>query len=974
VLAPTPYDVARLPGFSVLVPHYGETILVAKQELMKDHLEVDTDHKSTTLIAFLVQYFAMEFETFVGRVHSTKDLAGSEAGLPTRRGTMKGHLDGNLELQLRIWSSRRMQTLWRTVEGMSLYHRALDMLMVVQHPNMSKEAREANIKSSFRLVVAMQRYAVFSDAEVEEAELLLTTLPESMAIAYIEEVHVSEEEAANRGIAFGSLRYYSSLVDASCDILPSGKRDPRVRVELPGFPILGNGKSDNQNHALIFTRGEFLQTIDANQEGYLEMALRIPAILKEFELPHDGAKHFDATKSTRRPAIIGFREHIFSNTGSLGDFAATSELVFGTMTQRVLTKPLRARMHYGHPDVMDKLQMMAQGGMSKATRGLNLSEDIFAGMDLTLRGGRVKFKEYFQVGKGRDLGFNSVLSFFAKVSSGTGEQSITRQSYRLGKRLPMSRLLGYYYAHVGYYFTQVWMYRTIKAFCFLAAFLALHETYGEGAGLVRFGRHADEAIVDENQVTIVATYGEVATIVVDTVFGPLYMAFLAMQVLPLLLVLLIEEGPMVAAKEIVVQTITLAPLFFVFQSKVIAYNFLREIALGGGGYIATGRGLATKRQGFGVLYRNYAESNIYDGAELLFFFVISLAAGPAWEFSWAWFVCMTLVFSSWMFAPWIFNPFQFSVAHTHEDRRDFWAWLASDDADGKPEASWLAWRRSRFEQRKTALKWLHLVPSCGIACALGSSILIEKLAASCLGDAALTWLGKAIVLSPLLSCLVLQLLLGMVDHADHFMTPMRSAALAFVLAIVELGVSVAILPGPVGFRTLACMFHKYLMHRVFIEFVSWASLPFLMAKRSDEKERSALHSAISRWVFSHHMVLDAGVAGCIFFVFTLLAYVPGIRTLHTLLLFRVLPATEDDRDKHEGTASVGHMLMEKDGELHHDHFDEARQSMNAGATPGASPMHGRDQKHRRSRNKTVISFLDSQQHPSTKKDDVKSRP
>ena len=39
------------------------------------------------------------------------------------------------------------------------------------------------------------------------------------------------------------------------------------RVKLPGNPVVGEGKPENQNHALIFTRGEHLQAIDMNQEG-----------------------------------------------------------------------------------------------------------------------------------------------------------------------------------------------------------------------------------------------------------------------------------------------------------------------------------------------------------------------------------------------------------------------------------------------------------------------------------------------------------------------------------------------------------------------------------------------------------------------------------------------------------------------------------------------------------------------------------
>jgi hypothetical protein len=37
------------------------------------------------------------------------------------------------------------------------------------------------------------------------------------------------------------------------------------KIKLPGPAILGEGKPENQNHAIMFTRGEGLQTIDMNQ-------------------------------------------------------------------------------------------------------------------------------------------------------------------------------------------------------------------------------------------------------------------------------------------------------------------------------------------------------------------------------------------------------------------------------------------------------------------------------------------------------------------------------------------------------------------------------------------------------------------------------------------------------------------------------------------------------------------------------------
>jgi callose synthase len=47
---------------------------------------------------------------------------------------------------------------------------------------------------------------------------------------------------------------------------------------------------------------------------------------------------------------------------------------------------------------------MAFGGMSKASKGVNLSEDIFAGFNWTLRGGTSSQADYIECGKGRDTG------------------------------------------------------------------------------------------------------------------------------------------------------------------------------------------------------------------------------------------------------------------------------------------------------------------------------------------------------------------------------------------------------------------------------------------------------------------------------------------------------------------------------------------------------------------------------------------
>lgn len=96
--------------------------------------------------------------------------------------------------------------------------------------------------------------------------------------------------------------------------------------------------------------------------------------------------------------------------GALGSFAAGTEFAFGTILQRTMTFPGRARFHYGHPDVWDKLWVMTRGGISKATRNLHVSEDVFGGFNAGLRGGKIAYRDYLSVGRWIPL-----CSFFTMV-------------------------------------------------------------------------------------------------------------------------------------------------------------------------------------------------------------------------------------------------------------------------------------------------------------------------------------------------------------------------------------------------------------------------------------------------------------------------------------------------------------------------------------------------------------------------------
>jgi callose synthase len=108
------------------------------------------------------------------------------------------------------------------------------------------------------------------------------------------------------------------------------------------------------------------------QDNYLEEALKVRNLLAEFDREDI---------SLRPPTILGVREHVFTGSvSSLAWFMSMQESSFVTLGQRVLARPLKVRMHYGHPDVFDRIFHISRGGISKASRVINLSEDIFAGL------------------------------------------------------------------------------------------------------------------------------------------------------------------------------------------------------------------------------------------------------------------------------------------------------------------------------------------------------------------------------------------------------------------------------------------------------------------------------------------------------------------------------------------------------------------------------------------------------------------
>ncbi|GLD91630.1 hypothetical protein PINS_up000163 [Pythium insidiosum] len=622
----------EMKSWSVMTPFYGEDVLYSKSDLesKRDGLDVHT-------LLFLQTLYKKDWENFLERVRPKKNL----------------WKDPNTALELRLWASLRGQTLTRTVQGMMYYEAAIRLLAQIEE--VPESLVEELIKTKFTYVVACQIYGRQkrnNDPKARDIEFLLHRFP-NLRVSYIDEIRVNYQKEQS---------YFAVLIKAG---EVEGTVEEVYRIRLPGNPILGEGKPENQNSAVIFTRGESLQTIDMNQDGYIEEALKMRNMLEEFDTGLPG----------RPNTIVGLPEHIFTGSvSSLANYMALQETSFVTLGQRTLARPLRVRLHYGHPDVFNKIFFITRGGISKASKGINLSEDIFAGYNNCLRGGTVTFPEYIKCGKGRDVGMQQIYKFEAKLAQGAAEQSLSRDVYRISQRLDFFKLLSFYYNHVGFYLSMsliIWTVYILLYFNLLRALLSL-----EGVG----GR--EPVILSHLQVML----GSVAFFTTAPLFATIS----------------VERGFKAAVKEVLMIVVTGGPLYFLFHIGTKWFYFGQTILAGGAKYRATGRGFVTKHSQFDELYRFYASSHLYAGLEIatgLSLYGFFTIGQQYFAMTWS----LWLVVASWSFSPFWFNPLAFEWSDVVEDCRSWLKWMRGDG--GNPDQSWEAWFKEENSYFLTLKPW-----------------------------------------------------------------------------------------------------------------------------------------------------------------------------------------------------------------------------------------------------------------------------
>ncbi|CDY47273.1 BnaA10g03730D [Brassica napus] len=682
-MPPAP-KIRNMLSFSVLTPYFSEDVLFSIFGLEQQNED------GVSILFYLQKIFPDEWTNFLERVK-----CGSEEELRTK---------DELEEELRLWASYRGQTLTKTVRGMMYYRKALELqafLDMAKDEELLKGYKALELTSEeasksgeslwaqcqaladmkFTFVVSCQQYSIHKrsgDQRAKDILRLMTTYP-SIRVAYIDEVEQTHKESYK---GTEEKIYYSALVKAAPQTKPMDSSESVqtldqliYRIKLPGPAILGEGKPENQNHAIIFTRGEGLQTIDMNQDNYMEEAFKMRNLLQEFLVKHGGV---------RFPTILGLREHIFTGSvSSLAWFMSNQENSFVTIGQRVLASPLKIRFHYGHPDIFDRLFHLTRGGICKASKVINLSEDIFAGFNSTLREGNVTHHEYIQVGKGRDVGLNQISMFEAKIANGNGEQTLSRDLYRLGHRFDFFRMLSCYFTTIGFYFSTMLTVLTVYVFLYGRLYLVLS---GLEQGLsnqraFRNNRPLEAALASQSFVQI---------------------GFL--MALPMMMEIGLERGFHNALIEFVLMQLQLASVFFTFQLGTKTHYYGRTLFHGGAEYRGTGRGFVVFHAKFAENYRFYSRSHFVKGIELMILLLVYQLFGQSYRGVVTyilitvsiWFMVVT-----WLFAPFLFNPSGFEWQKIVDDWTDWNKWIYNRGGIGVPaEKSWESWWEKELEHLK----------------------------------------------------------------------------------------------------------------------------------------------------------------------------------------------------------------------------------------------------------------------------------
>lgn len=150
---------------------------------------------------------------------------------------------------------------------------------------------------------------------------------------------------------------------------------------------------------------------------------------------------------------------------------------------------------------------------------------------------------------------------------------------------------------------------------------------------------------------------------------------------------LLERGTGKALIRLGKHFLSLSPIFEVFSTQIYSQSIQSNLSFGGARYIATGRGFATTRMSFTILYSRFAGPSIYMGMRLVLILLYATMAIWTPFLIYFWFSVLSLCV-----APFLFNPHQFNFADFIIDYREFLRWMSRGNARSH-KSSWYGYCR-----------------------------------------------------------------------------------------------------------------------------------------------------------------------------------------------------------------------------------------------------------------------------------------
>eukprot|EP01130_Rhizamoeba_saxonica_P014221 TRINITY_DN618_c0_g2_i1.p1 TRINITY_DN618_c0_g2~~TRINITY_DN618_c0_g2_i1.p1 ORF type:complete len:1648 (-),score=328.92 TRINITY_DN618_c0_g2_i1:31-4974(-) len=587
------YDI---PSVTVLIPTYAETFEFKWVE------KLDKDPKAE--FAVLVSKFSHSWLNFLERIGQE----ASSTDIPLEKlimnlnlenemengtySTLNGENSGKMDREYVIpkdvfdavteWLSTQDQYVRKTIKGACSYYDAL-VELGVHEIGLDREYARTWAKKKVQVILAVQTY---QSRYYELAPIVAKWMEEFPCLnivinferpSKLEDQQKLPEEFKRE---LSEYEYASALLawDDNEDRVVYKRVLPRkyvLRIK-DGEGRAVQGKSMNQVYGMTFAFGQFVQVLDSNQGAHATEYMKLPALLRSFQLNQAGEV---------RHRIIGSREYIFTkNLGTVARCHAYQEWSFGTLVLRAYSD-LGIRLHYGHPDVFHGAWATAHSGLSKVNPNINLSEDVFAGLEALQCAENTKHVEHIEFQKGRETGLANMSAFDSKISQGNPGIMRSRDMFYLMERLDFITGFLMFHGLCGHFVTIALMMISVKWYLYTLLLLSLGgaslKTYGDLAFGSEWFFHAGYTTAIPLVVEFLVEYGVISGIVNTLFFLPI------------------------------------STIIYMFQMQTKFFSFAKSFFTGKGAYIATGRGLSIYRYSNVKLFKAYAETHFLPAFNIL---------------------------------------------------------------------------------------------------------------------------------------------------------------------------------------------------------------------------------------------------------------------------------------------------------------------------------------------------------------------